>query len=158
MRFRDEDDFEFGAVEVDRWGMIKPWLIGLLVLIVCIGLAWFIYNQYPNWRDLDSNETTNETITPDTNQTPRLGPNEIEVTFENNYTAIVEKHPEGIYYMSKQQKITGEECFINGQRKACRLLTNRVCEKDICKKEVITETVCSVNQQVVECPPDMIKR
>jgi len=146
-----DDDFEFDAVEVDRWGMIKPWLIGLFILIVCIGLAWFIYTQYPNWIDSDSNETTNETI-PDINPDTGLGPNEVEVTFENNYTAIVDIHPDGIYYMSKQQKITGEECTINGIRKACRLLTNKVCKEDICKKEVLTETVCSVNQQIVDCP------
>ena len=150
---RDEEDFDDSAAfESDSSGMFKMILLVIFLILVFVGVGWFGYGFYKEMINNDSSK--NVTINPDTGL-PILpkGNKEGEVIVNfSNFNASVKENLQGLYYYTTQERVTGETCYIKGVKKDCRALTNTVCAKNECQKEVITVTDCFVNNQKIDCP------
>ena len=150
---RDEEDFDDSrAFDSDKGVIIKIIFIALVLIGFVIIIAVIGYNQYDKWIN-SGNETLNNTggnVNGSGNDTG-LEDGKVVINFVD-FNLTVDENPEGLYYYTTQEKVTGEECFIDGKSKSCESLTNSVCSKQECKKDLITTTECYVNNKKITCP------
>lgn len=151
--FRDEEeDFDDSAAfESDNSGIIKTILLVIVGIVLIGAISWFGYTAYQN-RSISNNDT-NTTIPyiNGTNQTLPLNPKNIIVNF-STFNLSVRENPQGVYYYTTQEKVTGEKCYIDGVVQSCSKLTNSICAEQTCKKDLVTITECFVNNEKINCP------
>ena len=155
---KDEEDFDDSAAfDSDKGATLKI----IFIVLVLIGFAVVIvigYNQYDKWNN-SGNETLNNTngngngnVNGNVNGNDTdLEDGKVVINF-TDFNLTVDENPEGLYYYTTKEKVTGEECFIDGKKKSCKSLTNGVCSKQECKKDLITTTECYVNNKKITCP------
>lgn len=149
---REEENFDDSAAfESDKGSMIKIFFMVSIVIIIIIIIIVIGYNQYQQWSNLSNETLLNETNISDSEENID---EKIIINF-TDFNLTVDKNPEGLYYYTTREKVTGENCYIDGKRKSCKDLTNSVCAKKECIKDLITVTECFVNNKKITCPDDI---
>jgi len=145
---KEEEDFDDSAAfESDKYAIFKVFLMIIFGTGVVILIIWLGYDQFQKFSV--NNNDSNQTIFNTTNVSS-LPPGKIVVNF-TTFNLTVTENPSGVYYYSAQEKVIGENCYINGIKKSCSSLTNSVCSEKECTKELVTKTECFVNSEKVEC-------
>jgi len=146
---KEEEDFDDSAAyEGDKYATLKVILMIIFGTAVVILVIWMGYNQFQKMSA--NNNDTNQSNLNITKNGDKIPPGKVVVNF-TDFNLTVTENPSGIYYYSTQEKVVGEECYINGIKKNCNSLTNSVCSEKECTKDLITETECFVNSEKVKC-------
>ena len=148
---KEEENFDDSAAyESDKYATLKVVLMIIFGTAVVVFIAWGAYNQYQKFVVNNNNTDLNQsniTINNDTGP----GKGKVVVNF-TDFNLTVDENPEGLYYYTTQEKVVGENCYIDDVKKSCSSLTNSVCSEKECRKDLVIETECFVNNKKIDCP------